>query len=157
MTTKEISEATRLRAESMKKSLVVDAKTGVGTFDKDYYTTNLPDGVTEDQVKKLQRYNDEIVHGGSLAYGEVMITAGKKNADIPSRAELEIPMVGKDMLKLVFDRTYDSRAPGSSETTVGYGRVTPQFKLHAARKTGEFAIVKSTLADLAAAAFDKKK
>lgn len=161
----EVKPEVRALADKLKKSLELDKKTG--TYDKDkhhnVFVENLPDGApTVEQIKKLQHYTTVFAGAASLAVGETSIAVMKKHSTL-ERTVAEFPMVGKDQMKVVFDRSAEVTnrvADGKGGTVIdgrktAYGRLNVSIDSYAAGSRGELKKIKSMLAVEAAKAFSE--
>lgn len=147
MSAPELKDTTQDLAKKIKSLIKIDDK-GVATIEKDYYQTHLPDGVTVDAVKALQQYNTDIVAAGALAFGEVAVEAMKKDKDLKI-ATMHMPTVGKDGFEWQIDRSYQARNPSTGQSDERFGRISVKHETYATEKKGQFAAVKTHLADLA--------
>lgn len=121
---------------------------GVATIEAGTYTSLLPEGVSEDTVKKLQGFHSELAAAATLATGELAVPYLKKNKDVGS-VDLSIPMVGKDTLDVSIKREKVVTNPTSKAQTTVYGAATAGFSVYSTRPRGEMLKVKSHLAELA--------
>lgn len=62
--------------------LALDEKTGVISASEDYYEASLPEGVSIDLVKKLQKHNSELLAATTLVGGEMAAKAFAGNEDL---------------------------------------------------------------------------
>jgi hypothetical protein len=151
----EIKDTITGLAKQLKVAIKIDPKTGTATIEEGAFVKHLPEGLTEDHVKKLGQYTTDVVAAGALAFGELAIDVMKKHKDLP-RCELEVPITGKDTIGFTFDRSYETNAaPGSPEKVTKYGRVRAEVNHYAAGNVGEFKKVKNHLAELAMKAMAK--
>jgi hypothetical protein len=65
----------------LKDKLTVNAKTGTIDVSDDYYEATLPEGLTLEQVKKLQKHNQEVLSGTVLAAGELARDHFRENGE----------------------------------------------------------------------------
>lgn len=144
MSNVELKKDTVELADKIKEGIKIDPKTGVGTITPDIYEKLLPEGISIKQIEAINAHNTHFAASATLAFGEASIPVLKKNKELP-KTNLEIPLVGKDHIGLVFNRSQQVRAPGSSEETTVYGTVRPQFNFYGTKSRGEMAKVKSIL------------
>lgn len=72
-------------ASKIKAGISVDSKTGIGKeIDEPgkLFKQNLPDGVTQEMVKKVNNYTSDFVTATTVAAGELSIQALKENDDL---------------------------------------------------------------------------
>lgn len=139
-------------AARIKKEIKIDPKSGIGTIDKDFYATTLPDGITVPLIEKLQDHNTIFAAAGALAFGEASETILKKNKDLPS-TELEISTVHKDGFELKYDRSRSvpsRNADGTTGTRIAHGLLRMGYRTYGAESVGELKKVKSILSESAA-------
>ena len=115
------------------------------------YTGNLPDSLPVSLVKELREYDGLFIAAARLAHGEEAIVAMKKHPEL-ERSSITIPMTGKDVLELTFDRSR-SVPNGEGATRLAYGIPTANLSLYATKPRGLNVKVKQHLAAKAMAAF----
>ncbi len=147
MSTTDIKEDTKELAKQL-KGLIKIGENGVATIKEGTYVDMLPEGITEDDVKKLQTYNSNLVAAGALAIGEMGIDYMKKHKDV-AQVELSIPMVGKDTMGLSIKRTKNSINPQTKEPITTYGAINASINTYSTKPRGELSRVKDHLAELA--------
>lgn len=148
----EIKTNIRELADKLKTNLVIDPATGVASVPEEWYVQNLPEGLSADTYKQLSEHNTDVLAAAALANGEAAIDAFKKNKEL-ERVSLSLPLVGKDTIGVVTDRTYNARNVQSGEVTVKYGRTSASFDIYAADNgRGDLKKIREHLYSTAAAA-----
>lgn len=146
----EIKANIRALADNLKSNLTIDPVTGVATPSDDWYASNLPEGLTVDTYKQLTEHNTDVLAAADLATGELGIETMKTHKDL-QRVTMTLPLVGKDTINVVQDRTFDARNVKTGETTVKYGRTTASLDIYAADNgRGELKKVREHLYSVAA-------
>ena len=108
---------------------------GMVELDKEFYAETLPEGLTMDTVKQLQKHNANVVAGVGMAFGEVSIEAMKKDKQLK---ETQFSTnIGKDTVGGVFRREYEKSMgiPKDGEerkTETAYGQLNMSYKVHGA-------------------------
>jgi hypothetical protein len=142
-------------AESIKKEITIDPKSGVGTITAGHYAATLPEGVTAELIEKIQDHNTQLVAAAGLAFGQLSEDVLKKNKELP-RTTLELPTIGQDRFNYTYDRTSqvpDRTADGVVGTKSVHGTLTVGYKTFGTKSRGELLKVKKMLAEDAAKAF----
>lgn len=139
------------------KKVIEVTKAGVGTIGEEAYIKNLPEDITVEQIKTINKYNTEFTAAAGLAFGEVAVGVLKKNKDL-DRANLTIPTVDRDTINMTFDRskTYNDRSDGAAAgaTVEKFGVLRVGFDQYAARgSVGELGKVRKSLAEQARKSF----
>jgi hypothetical protein len=145
--------ATEIKSDILELSKTLKGKikigeNGVATVEEGTYVSLLPEGVTEDNARKLQSFHSELAAAATLATGELAVPYMKKHKDVVS-VDLTIPMIGKDSLDVNIKREKTVTNPQSKEQSTVYGAATAGFTVYSTRPRGEMAKVKSHLAELA--------
>lgn len=143
----EIKQDTKDLAKTLKGKITI-GDNGVATVKEGTYVELLPEGITEDTVKKLQAHNSHLVAAAALATGELAIDYLKKHKSVAA-VELSMPTTGKDTLDITVKRDKQVTNPQTKEASTVYGAVTAGFSIYSTRPRGELAKVKDHLADLA--------
>lgn len=147
MSTTEIKTDVLELSKTLKGRIKI-GENGVASIEPGTYVSLLPEGVTEDNVKKLQSFHSELAAAATLATGELAVPYMKKNKDVAS-VDLSIPMIGKDSLDVNIKREKTVTNPTTKEQSTVYGAATAGFSVYSTRPRGEMAKVKSHLAELA--------
>lgn len=130
------------------KGKIKIGENGVATVEEGTYIALLPEGVTEDNARKLQSFHSELAAAATLATGELAVPYMKKHKDVAS-VDLTIPMIGKDSLDVNIKREKVVTNPQTKSQSTIYGAATTGFTVYSTRPRGEMAKVKSHLAELA--------
>lgn len=149
----EIKQDTKDLAEKVKQGLSIN-KEGAVTVQEGLYEKTLPDGLTIGQVKAVHDHHSNMVAASALAVGELALPIMKKNSSL-ERVEATIPIVGRDTMTVVTQRSKEGRNPTNGETTMTWGRTTVGVDFHASGNRGELKKVRNHLADAFEAALGK--
>lgn len=144
-------------ATKLKSEFTLDHKTGIVAVTADAYEKLLPEGLTKEIVEQLQTYNTEMLAASTYMVGEMSIPAMTKNKDLDN-VKLEMPMIGKDLLHVSFDRSRQVPSRGEdgvAGTKTKFGASSASFEIYSAGPRGELKKIKHMLAEQAAAAFGK--
>lgn len=117
----------------------------------DLYVKVLPETLPVALVKELREHDGMWIAASRMAHGEAAIDAMKKHPEL-MRSSITIPMTGKDVLELTFDRSR-SVPNGEGATRLAYGIPTANLSLYATKSRGLNIKVKQHLAAKAMAAF----
>lgn len=143
-------------AETIKKAMSFDDKSGLATLEEGTYIKLLPAGISEEQVRLLQKHNGTVVAAGSLALAEVAIPVMKKHPAI-TEAKLNMPTVGKDDMDFLMKR--EIMVPGGKDDKgnpiqrPSFGSVTVKSTQRCTADIGEFGKVKQVVRSMAMDAF----
>lgn len=152
-----LKDDTLTMAKTIAKELVIDKATGVVTITADTYAKLLPESVPEATIKAMQEHNTTFIAAATYALAEVAAPVMKKNGEL-TKAELSVPLIGKDVLELGYTRS-EEVSDGKKDDQGNYGRKTnfgttsARFKTYAAGNRGELAKVKEHVSAAAAALF----
>lgn len=118
----------------LSKRLEKSFKIGEGgqiNIDKTLFAETLPEGLTMDDVNRVQKHTENLVGATVLALGHTATPYLKKHKDAKN-VELTFPM-GKSSFSAVYDRMkeYPGRGEGA-EKIIKYGTVTADFTTHGA-------------------------
>jgi len=122
---------------------------GVAVIDEKAYIETLPEGISEEQVKSLQKHNSNFVAAAVHALGEGhAIEFFKKNKDAQS-IEMTVPLVGKDSLSMTIarEKTYPG-INGNADVTKYIQATTLKLDTYASKNSGQLKKVRDTLAQL---------
>jgi len=155
LTIKDVKSSTVELAETLKKEITL-GDDGVGSVPADLYTRSLPEGITEETVKSLQKHDTAFVAAATLAFGEVATDLLKKHKKL-NVASLEIATVAHDKIKLGYERHTSRPNPRDATQTVEtYGRTSVSFDQYADRGgSGDLSKVRKIINARAKAAFGK--
>lgn len=137
-------------AARIKDNIAIEGNTA--SVDKDLFVRLLPEGVTEDMVKRYQEHTTQVIAATSLALGQAAIPAMKKHKDLDNLT-LNMPLVGKDNLQVNFKRQDEVGAPGAAEKTTKFGVVSAKMQIYGTKTRGEFAKVREELSQDATDAY----
>lgn len=121
MNNEELNLSTEVSALSQKleKALKVE-KDGTITPDKDLYKTLLPEGLTMDSVKAVQKHNSDLTSATAMAVGNLASDFLKKHKDI-DEVTLDKFAFGRDFVRGSYKRAAEvSGIGGSSKTRHGW-------------------------------------
>lgn len=141
-------------AKSAKARMKADG--GMVNLDKEHYAESLPEGLSMETVKHLQKHNANYVAGVGRAFGEVSIEAMKKDNQL-KETQLSTN-IGKDTVGGVFRREYEKSMgiPKDGEerkTEKAYGQLNMSYKTHgSAGSRGGLKKVRDELNSMARAA-----
>ena len=141
----------------LKKEITLDVKTGVAVITPDTYERLLPTGITKEHVESIQQYNTDMAAAAVLTIGELSNPAMKKHKDL-DRVHLSMPMVGKDMMNVSYDRS--RQVPSRGEDGVAgiktmFGAASVSIDMYATGPRGELKKIKTMLKEQAFEAFGK--
>jgi hypothetical protein len=153
--TKELKAEVLALSANISKAITIDNKAGTATAGETVYVDNLPEGLTQEVVKSVSDYNTTFVAASTHAFGVAAVDAFKANKKA-ERFAVEIPMIGKDNLSLSIDRTRESHNPQDpTKKITTYGNVTASLKMKAGDNSGQFKLARTTIKELAFAAYGK--
>lgn len=128
------------------------AKDGNATVTEGLYEQTLPEGITIEQLKDIQKHNNVFIAAAGYAFGESAIDTMKKNAEV-SAVSVSIPTVGKDTLDLTFQRERQIPNAGGEGTSVKFGSLQAKYNMYGAGSRGQLLKVKQELSEKASAVF----
>ena len=134
------------------KAGITIAKDGSASVEEGLYEKHLPEGVTMEQLKEVQKHNNNFIAAAAHAFGDESITIMKKNAEV-SAVSLSIPTVGKDSLDLSFQRERSIPNANGEGTNVKYGSLQAKYNMYGTGSRGQLLKVKQELSERATAAF----
>lgn len=123
------------------------------TVPTDLYVTTLPEELSEETVKAVQKHNSFFFPAATLAVGDIAVAAMKKDKKLEAVTG-EFKMVGRDHFDVTINRTKETRNPSNGETSTVYGAVSASMTTHSAKVSrGEMSHVKQHLQEAALKAF----
>lgn len=132
-------------AKTIKPELKI-GDAGVVTLDKKFYETNLPAGLTMEQVEQLQAYDSNLLSATALALGEVSLPHFKKHKNV-ERTSLEYS-AGKNKVELrCLREKHVPAGPLGGEPTTKFGVLEASYRVHAARNVGSFAKIRAHMSE----------
>ncbi len=134
------------------KAGITITKDGSASVADGIYEQNLPEGVSMDTLKEIQKHNNTFIAAAAHAFGTEAIGTMKKNAEV-SAVSLSIPTVGKDSLDLSIQRERPIPNANGEGTTVKYGSLQAKYNMYGAGSRGQLLKVKQELSEAASAAF----
>lgn len=144
-------------SKKAKAAMKVDG--GVINLEDEFYAGTLPEGITMDTVKELQKHDTNFVSAIGHAFGQASIEAMKKDKQLE---ETQITTnLGKDVVGGVFRRSYEKSLgiPKDGEerkTETAYGQLNMSYKKHgSAGSRGSLKKVRDSLNAEARAALAK--
>jgi hypothetical protein len=152
----EITDLEKKISEAMK----MDIKDNVGicTVEDGLYVKMLPEGITEDHVRTIQKYNSQLAAASLLAVGNVAVPAMREHSNL-NKVSLEFPTVDKDHIDVNFDRSRqvpsrdENNVPNGTKTKYGSAQVS--YSMYGTSSHGQLLAVKKMLAEQAMEAFGK--
>jgi hypothetical protein len=153
-----ISESVLTLSEKLSKgiTIVVDKDGATTTVAPDLYLANLPEGVTEDQIKAVQGYNSDFFAASVKAFGDSSLDALKKHKSL-EEVHGAFPLYGKDMFNVNVSRSETSTTPGTGVPVTKYGVVSAKLVTYDARSNrGAIKAIRDELSASALAAFGEK-
>jgi hypothetical protein len=153
-----INDNVQALTAELEKEIKIDTS-GVGSIDEATYVKHLTAStdLTKENVESLQAFNTTFIAAGLHAFGNKSIDTIKANKDL-ERTTLAVPMVGKDAINYVFDKTATvpdrSEGAGEGATTTKYGQTRASLDIYGASGSrGQLKGVRDQLAADALAAF----
>ncbi len=134
------------------KAGITISKGGEATITEGLYEQTLPESISMETLKEIQKHNSTFIAAAGHAFGESAIGVMKKNAEV-SAVSVSIPTVGKDTLDLTFQRERQIPNAGGEGTSVKYGSLQAKYNMYGAGSRGQLLKVKQELSEKAAAVF----
>ena len=134
------------------KAGITIAKDGNASVEEGLFVKNLPEGITEEQLKQIQTHTGLFIAAAGHAFGGEAIDVMKKNAEL-QQVSVSIPTVGKDSIDLTFQRERAVPNAGGEGTTTKYGSLSAKVNTYSAGSRGQFLKVKQDLSERAQSAF----
>lgn len=121
-------------SDKLAKAIKIEVKDGAAktTVEADQYLANLPEGLTEAQIKLKQNYDGQFFAAASKAFGEAAIPVLKKHKDI-DQISAAFPLYGKDAFSVSMDRSKTYPNPAGGEPSTTYGVLSAKLETQAAR------------------------
>jgi hypothetical protein len=143
-------------SNSLKASIKVDAKTGVGTAEENIYDRHLPESLDKQVVKAVREYDSNFVAAATNAFGELSIEAMAANKSLNSTSVEMTSRLGPTVgISMERSKTYPVHiGEGGDVTKHGVTRVTTTFS--AGKNSGQLKIARGLLNALAADALAGK-
>jgi hypothetical protein len=142
-------------AAKLETGMALDSDSGAGTENVDLYSSNLPEDLTMEAVKKVSDYNTTFIAAGAYAFGNLAVNAMRDNKKL-NEASIEIKMGDKDSLSLNVQRTKEfTNALAGGEKVVKHGVVTASYDVRSGKNGGQLKQARSVIGELASAAFSK--
>lgn len=158
-TKSKITPAIEAFAQKLRKDITIDTKTGVAAEASASYIKYLPEGLTEDILKKAQAYKSEFTAATALAIGLEAEAVVKKHKAL-DRVELVVPLVGKDTLEFTYNRAsmVPDRSAGAEKgaRTEKYGTMSVSETVYSVGNRGQLGHIRDMLSASATAAYGKK-
>jgi hypothetical protein len=105
-------------AKKLKGKLTI-GEDGYIETDKDLIKDLLPEGLTMDDIKKVQQFNSDVVAGAAHAVGEIGTPFLKKHVKVDN-VHLKGLQIGRDKVRVNLARERTINALGKSHTHHGY-------------------------------------
>lgn len=139
-------------AMSKALSKQIEIKDGEGTIEKGAYLAALPEGMTKEDIQKVNNFNSTFYPAVTHAFGEKAIAAMKKDKKL-EEVKIEVPLLGTDKFGLVMNRVETFRNPAGGENDPGivkYGNIVPKLVTQSARgNRGDMSKVREYLQEAA--------
>lgn len=130
------------------KNIKINDKDGTVEVSGDPFKENLPEGVTMQMVKNVEKYNADFVAGSVDALGTAYSEALKKNPNIES-VEATIKTTGRNSVDIRIEKqhTFVHNLKGEKEEVVRYGHTVASYNTVADRsKSGNLKLVRDSIA-----------
>ena len=122
---------------------------GTTEVQKDLYTKNLPEGLTEETVKSVSDYNNTFVAAGAYAVGELAVAAMAKHKTVDS-VSAEIHMTGRDHINYTVHRQKEYPNPAGGDKIVKKGVVDASLHIQGGvTKSGQLKVSRELIAEMA--------
>ncbi len=148
---KVLSQETLDLAKKLKKELTIE--NGKVVVPKDLYVQNLPEDVSEADIRKVQKHNSTFMPAITKAIGELAVKEFKADKKLDA-VEADIPLVGRDKFSVDIKRSKEVRNISTGETRTVFGTMSAGVTTYAANKArGEMHLVAEELKASALAAY----
>lgn len=145
---KELKDEVKTLAAALTKGITVKAD-GTTDVQKDLYTANLPEGLTEDTVKAVSTYNSTFVAAGAKAVGTLAVEAMAKHKAVDS-VSASLSMTGRDHVDYTVHRQKEYPNPAGGDKIVKKGVVDASLHVQGGvTKAGQLKIAREQIAELA--------
>jgi hypothetical protein len=149
-----ISAEVKAIADAIKKEIKIEGGTVI--VPSDVYVKTLPEGLSEDQVKAVQKHNSNFFPAATLAVGDLAIPLFKKDKTL-EQVSGEFKMVGRDHFDVTINRSRESRNPSNNQISTTYGAISATMVTHGAKASrGQMNEVKQHLQEAALKAYGEK-
>ena len=150
-----ISQSTRNLGALIESAMTADTNTGALTVPADTFDRTLPEGHTREMYEQVQGHITQLVAASALATKNKGLEILKENKGL-DKIEFTLPIVGKDNITVVFDRSRQvpDRSPdntGGVRTQFGTTRVG--YNVYGTETRGELKKIKNEGMEQASAAF----
>lgn len=141
-----------LPVQELKKEILgaIEGENASYKLPKDFYKKHLPEGVTDDILKKISTYNAQVAAAASVALAEKATPEMKKNEEL-TKGELVIPTLGHEHMSIIYTGV-GRGAPGSDEPSYGGLSIKMQSAFNN-KNSGELKIAQSICRGIASDAF----
>ena len=157
MSESKLNEQVLALAGKIEASIKLDKATGIAAAEGDVYGENLPEGISMDTVKTINRYDANYVAAGTYAFGKVSVEAMKSTKKL-DHTSIELQM-GPNVTTVSFDRqkeyTNSLAKEGEPNKITKWGVSTTTFEVRGGKNSGELKKARQELNALAQAAFGK--
>lgn len=145
---KDLHEEVQKLADVLVKGIAVKAD-GTTEVQKDLYTANLPEGLTEETVKSVSKYNSTFVAAGAKAVGQLAVEAMAKHKAVDS-VSASLSMTGRDHVDFTVHRQKEYPNPAGGDKIVKKGVVDASLHVQGGvTKAGQLKIAREQIAELA--------
>ena len=139
-------------SEKIRQSITVDSKTGVGSESErgSIYRDNIPEGLDEETIAKVNDYDISFIEAGTDAFGRLSLAALEQNNEL-NRTTASLGMWGKNTLSVGVDRHKTYSNPQGGDDIIKHGVVTVKYDVSADKNAG---VLKRVREDISAIALD---
>lgn len=131
-----INQITKDIGQRFIEAVAIDSTTGAYTPPKDfYYTEGEKAGYTRETLDGVAKFNDDFRCGVAWGFGQSSIQQFAENKSL-EQTVAQVPTFPNGSMTVSMPREFHGRAPGSTETTTSYGRLSVDWNTGAG-KNGE--------------------
>lgn len=136
-------------AEKLGKSFTIDKSSGKAEVSGDPFKENMPEGITEEQIKSVDDYRYTFIAATGKAVGEAAVSAMASNKKLEA-VEAAFGIGNKAEVTHEVLRTKTVFNPSTKEETTKYGAMTTKVKtVLDNQKTGQIGAVRASIGELA--------
>lgn len=138
-------------SETLAPSIEIDTGTATAKVGQDSFLANLPDGIDQSVVQKLDDYRTDYSAAATHAFGMKAIDFLANHKDVPM-VKGEFAMGGKDSFETVTSREKKYRDPqNEGQEIVKKGETRSTYIAYAGRNSGQLKVVRNAVAEAAMA------
>lgn len=147
----EVIELSKKLAKGL--TIKVDGNVATTEISGNPYKENLPEGLTEENLEAVQKYNSTFYAAATHAFGDTALASLKKAKSV-DKVTAEFPLHGKDVFSVGFKREDTFTVPGTGEKGTNYGVISAKLETYEARANrGVIKHIRDELSAKALAAF----